>query len=146
MSLINIADPKKNNRLAWIDYDKGISIILVCYLHLYHILKDDYGVAVDSFWVLKYPAMFLQGFRMGLFFMISGILAHKSIQKKGLFSYVDSRFNMIFYPLLIWGFIKISLEIFAAGPLPRHTGFMMYWYLLADPRQFTPFGYLPALF
>src|SRR6266481_2219184 len=121
MPSINLDTPKKYNRLAWIDYDKGISIILVCYLHLYHIVQDNYGVRIDAYWVLKYPAMFLEGFRMGLFFMISGILAHKSIQKKGLFSYVDGRFNMIFYPLLIWGFIKITLQLVGGGPLLGHS-------------------------
>ena len=146
MPLITLPNSQKNNRLAWIDYDKGISIILVCYLHLYHIVKDNYGVNIDAYWVLKYPAMFLEGFRMGLFFMISGILAHKSIRKKGLFSYVDSRFSMIFYPLLIWGFIKITLQIASGGPLLRHGGLMLYWDLLVDPRQITPFWYLHALF
>jgi fucose 4-O-acetylase-like acetyltransferase len=132
-------------RLLWIDYDKGISIILVCYLHSLVILKD-YGLNFGAYPLFNYLNIFLFGFRMALFFMISGMLASRSLEKKGLAKYIDNRFNNILYPLLIWGFIKITLQMVMGRFSPHHMSPMGYLYLLIDPRRIMPFWYLHALF
>lgn len=98
----------------------------------------------------NYIGIFLYGFRMPLFFIVSGLLVGKSLNKKGLKGYISDRTNNILFPLLIWGFIEISMQIIAA----TYTNFAYdssvdpskYLMLLINPRQTGHFWYLNALF
>src|SRR4051812_18558439 len=139
----------KEKRWLWIDYDKGISIILVGYGHCYATLKD-HGLALDNYPFFNYIGVFLYGFRMPLFFIVSGLLVARSLNKKGLNSYIGDRTNNILYPLLIWGFLEITLQIVAAK-FTHFTnrddgGTINYLNLLINPRQTGHFWYLNALF
>ena len=83
---------------------------------------------------------------MPLFFMISGMLIAGSLRKKGLSSYLTARLNTIFYPLLVWGFLQISIYLLTErfthnGITPEY-----YVYLIFDPRLTGHFWYLNALF
>ncbi|WP_121809557.1 acyltransferase family protein [Mucilaginibacter kameinonensis] len=80
---------QNQKRWSWIDYDKGISIILVAYGHCYEILKD-HGLALDEYPVLNYIGVFLYGFRMPLFFIISGLLK-RSANKHQHGNYLNNR-------------------------------------------------------
>jgi fucose 4-O-acetylase-like acetyltransferase len=140
----------KEKRWLWIDYDKGISIILVGYGHCMEAL---YGHVTDlnSYPGWNYFGAFFYGFRMPLFFIISGLLVGRSLNKKGLNNYIGDRTNNILFPLLIWGILETTLQIIAA----RFTGFTnntsnagltRYINLIIDPRQTGHFWYLNALF
>jgi fucose 4-O-acetylase-like acetyltransferase len=138
----------KEKRWLWIDYDKGISIMLVGYGHCLDALGGHTDLSAYPFF--NYIGTFLYGFRMPLFFIISGLLIGKSLNKKGLNGYVSDRTNNILFPLLVWGFIEISMQIIAA----RFTNFThndgvgpaFYLNLLIDPRQTGHFWYFNALF
>lgn len=139
----------KEKRWLWIDYDKGISIILVGYGHALDSL-DGHAPDLSAYPFFSYIGTFLYGFRMPLFFIVSGLLVGRSLNKKGLGNYVGDRTNNILFPLLIWGFIEITLQIIAA----RFTNFTnnseitsaKYLALITDPRQNGHFWYLNALF
>lgn len=134
------------SRLSWIDYDKGISIILVCYLHLTYLFQYYFHVDPDAYWILKYSNIFLYGFRMPLFFMISGVLLQGNLARKGFSGYIKNRFNTIFYPLLVWGFIRVTLQLAVGNLSPKHGSPILYLYILTDPRKIAPLWYLHALF
>jgi fucose 4-O-acetylase-like acetyltransferase len=138
--------PLSPTRLSWIDYNRGISIILICYFHLSYLLFRYYNINADSYWILKYFNIFFYGFRMPLFFLISGLLVESSLIKKGFSGYVKNRFNTIFFPLLVWGVIKITLQITLGHISPKDARPILYFDLLVDPRQISPFWYLHALF
>jgi fucose 4-O-acetylase-like acetyltransferase len=139
----------KEKRWLWIDYDKGISIMLVGYGHCMAALEG-HVANLHSYTGFDYFGTFFYGFRMPLFFIISGLLVGRSLNKKGLGNYIGDRTNNILYPLLIWGFIEITLQIIAA----KFTHFTthdevsptLYLKLLTDPRQTGHFWYLNALF
>ena len=138
----------KEKRWLWVDYDKGISIMLVGYGHC--LLTLDGHANFSAYPFFHYIGTFLYGFRMPLFFIISGLLVGKSLNKKGLAGYISDRTNNILFPLLVWGFIEISLQIIAS----RYTNFTnnttvgpwKYLALLLDPGQTGHFWYLNALF
>ncbi|MEO3403535.1 acyltransferase [Mucilaginibacter sp. CAU 1740] len=136
---------KSQKRWPWIDYDKGISIILVAYGHCYETLKD-HGLALDQYPFFNYIGVFLYGFRMPLFFIISGLLVVKSLNKKGLKGYIGDRGNNILYPLLIWGVIQVSLQIIMNRF--THNGYtpIDYLNLIINPRRTGIFWYLNALY
>lgn len=134
------------HRTQWIDYDKGISIILVGYGHAFAVLQG-HGTSFEHYPFLNYLGVFLYGFRMPLFFIISGMLLSKSIQRKGARGYLYSRVNNILHPLLVWGIIEITIKLASAGEIPPlKTLFADYLNLLIDPRKTGVFWYLNALF
>ncbi len=145
MDPFNVQFIHKEKRWLWIDYDKGISIILVAYGHCYGILKD-HGLKLDNYPFFNYIGIFLYGFRMPLFFIVSGMFIAKSLNKRGLFAYINNRNNNILYPLLMWGFIQISLQILMSR-VP-HEGYYSidFLNLLINPRKTGVFWYLNALY
>jgi len=144
MNFFNTQHILKEKRWKWIDYDKGISIILVGFGHCLSVLKGH--VDLDAYPVFNYVATFLYGFRMPLFFIISGIFISSGLKRKGYNGYVTNRADTILYPLMIWGAIQITLELFTARISNNTVTPASYLYLLIDPRQTGHFWYLNALF
>jgi fucose 4-O-acetylase-like acetyltransferase len=136
-------------RWLWVDYDKGISIMLVGYGHALATLQG-HGLNLSDYPFFNYIGTFLYGFRMPLFFIVSGLLVGRSLNKKGLGNYIGDRTNNILYPLLIWGFIEISFQIIASRftniNIEQGLGPSKYLKLITDPRQTGHFWYLNALF
>lgn len=139
----------KEKRWLWLDYDKGISILLVGYGHCLAMLTGHVD-NLDDYTFFNYIGSFMYGFRMPLFFIVSGMLVGRSLEKKGLLNYIGDRTNNILYPLLIWGSIEITLQIIAARytPFINHDSFGIskYLKLLIDPRATGHFWYLNTLF
>ena len=135
---------QKKPRLEWVDYAKGLAIILVVYRHaLYGVMFS--GLEVDQ-WLLDANEI-VYSFRMPLFFILSGLFAAKSIQKRNtLASFGTYKFSTILYPYLIWGVIQIGLQII----LSNYTNSSRTWFdfvlLLIQPRAIDQLWYLYALF
>jgi fucose 4-O-acetylase-like acetyltransferase len=144
MDIFNAKSILKEKRYAWIDTDKGISIILVGYGHCLLTLKGHVDISVYPFFT--YIGVFLYGFRMPLFFIISGIFLNASIHRKKLAGYIENRANIVFYPLLVWGFLQIT--IFSLSNVIGHQPIdpMQYLQLIVEPRAIGHFWYLNALF
>ena len=149
MNLFNSEYREQEKRWLWLDYDKGISIILVGYGHCLATLVG-HAPDLNDYTFFNYTGAFLYGFRMPLFFIVSGMLIGKSLQKKGFAKYIADRINNILYPLLVWGFIEISLQIMAAQYTTFTTGETVssynYLQLLIQPRATGHFWYLNTLF
>ena len=145
MKLFNSGYILNNKRFGWIDYDRGISIILVSYRHCFETLTNS-GVNLKAFPFFEYLNVFLFGFRMPLFFIASGIFVSSSINKKGLGAYAKNRVQNILYPLLVWGSIQITLQILFSAYTNSNIHPISYLYLLINPREIAQFWYLNALF
>lgn len=133
----------QEKRFIWLDYDKGISIILVAYGHSYFTLTD-HGVNTAAFPLINYIGTFLWGFRMPLFFIVSGTLLSNSLRKRGLGAYLINRSNNILYPLLIWGTVGIALSFVKSRDV--HEAVQTFVKLFISPRELGPLWYLNALF
>ena len=83
---------------------------------------------------------------MPLFFIISGIFISGGLKRKGLDGYVAHRANTVLYPLLVWGFIEISLQLLASRFTNNTVSRMNYINLFIDARKTGHFWYLNALF
>jgi fucose 4-O-acetylase-like acetyltransferase len=145
MNLFNSSFILNNKRFGWIDYDRGISIVLVTYRHCFESLGNS-GIRLADFPFLNYINIFLFGFRMPLFFIASGIFISTSIQKYGLAKYATNRVQTILHPLFVWGVIQISLQIIFSDHANTTTTPIYYLYLIIDPRETAQFWYLNALF
>jgi fucose 4-O-acetylase-like acetyltransferase len=135
----------KASRLRWIDYARGIAIILVCYRHVFEGSKEA-GVPVGDYNFLEYANIFLYSFRMPLFFIISGLFITRSLQKKGLKLYVEGRARAILYPYFVWGMLQLTLQMIFTKYTNGHPTASSYLNLLYQPRECAQFWYLYALF
>ena len=135
----------KATRLNWIDYARGIAIILVAYRHVFEGAKQS-GIFVGKYPLLEYANIFFYSFRMPLFFIVSGIFVSWSIQKRGIKNYIEGRLRTILYPYFLWGALQLSLQMVFAGYAnanPQPSDLLHLFYL---PREIAQFWYLFALF
>lgn len=135
----------EQNRYPWIDYAKGICIILVCYRHSFE------GLINANFSTGNYPFLELINsslvtFRMALFFIISGIFISRTLLKKSYTAYFIDRFKVIIYPLLVWGSIQITLQLLFKNYTNAKREPIDYLNLLLMPRKIEQFWYLNTLF
>ena len=147
LDLFNSNQILSRGRYPWVDYARGISILLVCYRHVFEGLVN-VGVGSNSFSALKYSNIFFFSFRMPLFFIVSGIFLGGSLLRKGTGSYVGNRVQTILYPLLLWGSIHITLQLIFADYV-NATAYRQptdYLNLILQPRRIEQFWYLNALF
>lgn len=133
------------NRQAWIDYARGICIILVCYRHSFE------GLINADFPTNNYPLLTLLNsslvtFRMPLFFFISGVFILPTLARKGYTDYLSDRIKLILYPLLVWGSIQITLQLVFSNYTNANASPVYYLYLLIMPRKVDQFWYLNTLF
>ena len=137
-----------SSRLAWIDYARGISIILVCYRHCFDGLKESH-LPVSDYPFLQVLNVCFYSFRMPLFFIVSGLFVSRSLQKKGLGDYTRGRFSIVFYPLIIWGSLQITLQLLLKNYVNAKPALFDYVNLIIFPRNphnNQQFWYLNALF
>jgi len=143
--LFNSKEVLGRSRYPWVDYARGICIILVCFRHVFEGLSNS-GFDVESNSLLKYFNIFFFSFRMPLFFIVSGIFFMASMKRKGFSEYVKTRFSTILYPLMIWGFLQITLQLIFADYVNADRHPIDYLHLITDPRRIEQFWYLNALF
>jgi fucose 4-O-acetylase-like acetyltransferase len=147
MKFFNTPFILNDKRHGWIDYDRGISIILVTYRHCFDGILNS-GIDLSAHPWLEYINVFFFGFRMPLFFIASGIFISGSIAKKGLSPYMNNRLKTILYPMVVWGFIQIGLQMVFASH--TNAGGEVGWHtfidLFTNPRATGQFWYLHALF
>ncbi len=133
----------KKSRLYWVDYLKGIAIILVVYRHsLLGIQRAGLSIP-DSF---VNANMIFYSFRMPLFFMLSGIFISRSLAKRSVGQFISTKFETLLYPYLIWVTIQITLQIVLSSFTNSDRTFIDYTYIFYQPRNLDQFWYLPALF
>lgn len=119
--------------------------MLVVYRHVFEGLAN-VGEGSGHYENLKYLNIFFFSFRMPLFFIVSGIFIGSSLTRKGIGEYIGNRFQTIFYPLMVWGSIQITLQLLFAGYASAERSPVDYLNLLIDPRKIEQFWYLNALF
>src|SRR5256885_17248285 len=82
-------------RLAWVDYLRGIAIILVVYRHALAGIRRS-GINVPNY--IENANLIFYSFRIPLFFMLSGLFISFSLQRKGLKKLILSKFELLIYP------------------------------------------------
>ncbi|MBC7536667.1 MAG: acyltransferase [Ferruginibacter sp.] len=145
MNLFNSKYILSNKRFGWIDYDRGISIILVTYRHCYESIYKS-GVDIKAYPIFEYINVFFFGFRMPLFFIASGIFVSGSLRKRGIGPYAKNRVQSILWPMIVWGILQITLQIAFSDHTNSVVTPISYLYLFIDPRATGQFWYLNALF
>ncbi|MEP6675446.1 MAG: acyltransferase [Ferruginibacter sp.] len=136
----------KPARQTWIDYAKGIAIILVLYRHVFEGIKNSNIEGWTNYMFLQHANIMFFSFRMPLFFIVSGVFVAGSLKKRGLQSFIATKTRTILYPYFLWGTLQISLQLIFSKfvndpPEPKD-----YLYLFYLPRKIEQFWYLYCLF
>lgn len=91
----------KQTHILWIDYSKGIGILLVVYGHVLRgIQSSQIGLPWELF---KFPDTIIYSFHMPLFFFLSGLFASKWAQKEPKVALLN-KIKSLVYPYFIWSF------------------------------------------
>jgi fucose 4-O-acetylase-like acetyltransferase len=143
----------QKSRLAWVDYLKGIAIVLVVYRHVLIGIQRSVATAQAQgsnipdvpFWLEKANMIFFS-FRMPLFFILSGIFISGSLAKRTLKQVIGIKFDNLLYPYFVWVFLQVTLQILLGGNTNSNRTLIDYTYILYQPRALDQFWYLPALF
>jgi fucose 4-O-acetylase-like acetyltransferase len=130
-------------RLSWIDYTRGIAILLVVFRHTMVGLERA-GMRVPQ--MLYFSQEMLVNVRMPLFFLISGVFMHQSLWKRTTADIIKNRWQTILYPYFIWCFILISLQILFSDFTNAHRTWRDYRLMITQPRELDHMWYLLALF
>lgn len=133
----------EKKRMAWVDYLRGIAILLVVYRH---VLLGLQRANMDIPIALVDANMIFFSFRMPLFFILSGIFINGSIARRPLNKLVYIKFENLLYPYLVWSFIQVTLQILLSRYSNSDRSWVDYTYIFYQPRGLDQFWYLPALF
>jgi fucose 4-O-acetylase-like acetyltransferase len=139
------AEGATRSRMPWVDYTKGIAIILVIYRHVWFGLTRDHLDTLHYLY-LKHANDIVYSFRMPLFFVLSGIFISKSLAKRTKKQLVINKFDTLLYPYLIWAVIQVSLQIVFTKFTNSHRSLMDYLYIIIQPRNIDQLWYLISLF
>ena len=133
----------EKKRMAWVDYLRGIAILLVVYRH---VLLGLQRANMDIPIALVNANMIFFSFRMPLFFILSGIFINGSIARRPLNKLIYIKFENLLYPYLVWSFIQITLQMLLSRYSNSDRTWIDYTYIFYQPRGLDQFWYLPALF
>lgn len=131
-----------NTRTDWVDYAKGIGIILVVYGHL---LSSGYhaGLGIpDRFFGLSDSIIY--GFHMPLFFLLAGLFVEKSLQSHGAQNYLGNQLRRLVYPYFIWSILQLSVEVIFSSFTQKGTRFSDIFAIVYQP--WGQFWFIYALF
>jgi fucose 4-O-acetylase-like acetyltransferase len=133
----------QDKRLQWVDYLRGIAIVLVVYRHALLGIERS-NIPVPS--IFSDANMIFYSFRMPLFFILSGIFISRSLAKKSVKDLIGIKFENLLYPYFIWATIQVSLQVIFGHFTNSNRGFVDFSYIFYHPRYLDQFWYLPALF
>lgn len=130
-----------SGRTAWVDYSKGIGIILVVYGHVVG------GAMPES---MKIPRLMLLSrdiiyhFHMPLFFFLSGLFVQTSLSKRGTRRFIVNKSAVLGYPYFVWSVLQGSAVMLMSSYTSLSanlTDLLALWY-----RPLYHFWFLYALF
>ena len=129
------------SRVAWVDYAKGICIILVVMMHA----VTSYAVLVPGWTWLHNVVEFAFPFRMPDFFLIAGLFLSRTIDGP-LKTFIDKKVVHFMYFYILWLVIQlffVELDVLVANP-PEWASHVALG--LVDPYQTMWFVYMLAVF
>lgn len=136
-------DTKRAIHFGWVNYARGIAILLVVYRHcLVGLQRAGVEVAPPLYMVQE----FLYNVRMPVFFVLSGIFLTSSLQRTGIPVLIRKKAANLLYPYIIWSVFLVTLQwIFSAYTNSDRTA-RDFLYIVLQPRELDHMWYLLALF
>ncbi|MEB3295553.1 MAG: acyltransferase [Synechococcales bacterium] len=140
-----LASPKthdaKKTYYQWLDYAKGIGILLVVVGHTIAGLANSSILTNNSPW--QWLHEWIYTFHMALFFIISGMLVRSSVHRP-VGKFTLDKVRTILYPYLIWSVIESFVRIQLSQLTNEHLGWTILGKIWYEP--IGQFWFLYSLF
>ncbi len=133
----------RTNRLNWVDYARGIAILLVVYRHVVYGFRRS-NIVISDFMFNIQDVFF--NFRMPVFFILSGIFIANSLKRRSTAAVIRDRASTLLYPYFLWALVNILLQIFFSGFSNAKRDWHDLSLIVMQPREIGPIWYLLALF
>jgi len=131
----------RDDRIAWIDYAKGICLIAVVCMYTAFYVRDEVGAGWMQYWV-----DFARPFRMPDFFLIAGLFLARTIDRPWR-DYLDKKVIHFAYFLVLWTTIYFVAELFLTQHLAGKTLWLEYLTWFVEPYHMLWFiAMLPVYF
>lgn len=131
--------PCDRARIVWVDYAKGLGIVLVVFGHVWRGYRDSFMLPPALFHLVDGT---IYSFHMQLFFFLAGLFVADSARRPARV-FILSKLRTIVYPYVLWCFIQGAITVhfaaYANWPAsPRSLlvqaltgGFGQFWFLYA---------------
>jgi fucose 4-O-acetylase-like acetyltransferase len=131
------------NRIGWLDSARGLGIVLVVFGHaLGGLIDSPLGVGQDVF---RRMFFVIYTFHMPLFFLLSGLLITKRLEK-GKKAFLKALVSSFIWPYFLWSIVQFTL-IYALGALVNRPAANYWPVILSLPwNTVSQFWFLYALF
>ncbi len=103
-------------RIDWVDFAKGITIILVVQMHVTAGIEASLGMQST---VMHAIVEFFRAFRMPLFFLVAGLFLHRSIGKPWM-EYLDKKVVHFAYFYFLWIAVTFVIKYPLTDPASGH--------------------------
>lgn len=136
-----VGDSRAMRRLEWVDVLRGLAIVLVVFGHTLGGLAASHIFSENDNHLLRRSYDWIYCFHMPAFFFASGLFVDKSLQRRGIWPFVDNKLRTLLYPYFMWGLLIWCVGRLAAGHInsvvtvqpwrmiyDSHIG---YWFLYA---------------
>lgn len=131
-----------SKHLNWVDYAKGLGIILVVYGHITEGVFNA-GMVMNTHLYTAIDTM-IYSFHMPLFFFLSGLFFTSSLAKRGFKNNIVNKIDTIFYPYVVWSILQGIIEATLSKYTNGHVTYTEVFSLLWAPR--AQFWFLYILF
>lgn len=131
-------------RIDWIDYSKGIGIILVVYGHVI-VGVNAMGIEIPKD-VYYYSYNIVYSFHMALFFFLSGFNTDASLADKGTFKFITNKVKIILYPYFIWSIITGGIQIILSNYVNSDISYLDLLKTIYSPLPNQHYWFLYVLF
>lgn len=127
--------PTNRGRVEWVDFAKGLSILLVVLYHVWNgIMTRSDQIVSPVQWYDPINRAF-ELVRMPLFFLVSGLFVARSVQK-GSWRFINDKIGGIVWPYIIWSSIHVIMTIGLSRIAGQKSQLMIShipYYLAVDP-------------
>ena len=135
------AESGGGDRILWVDYAKGIGIVLVVVGHVLNGLWSSGILAEDS--ALKWVRSWIYSFHMHLFFLLSGLFLERQVARPaGMF--LADKLRTIAYPYFVWSSLQFAIHSSLRGVTNNTADLGELWTIVYLPTM--QFWFLFTLF
>ena len=107
-------------RAQWVDYARGIGIVLVVYGHVARGVHSA-GLPIDEGWFRLVDSV-IYSFHMPLFFFLSGLYFLASMQRHGAGGLLVEKLRTVAWPYLVWSVLQGLTEVLLASATNATNG------------------------
>lgn len=96
-------------RDIWVDYAKGVGILLVVYGHVARGMANA-GITINET-LYRLADSMIYSFHMPLFFFLSGLYFQGSVQRHGRWPLITEKLRTVLYPYAVWSLLQGGIEV-----------------------------------